>query len=123
MAIRPSATAALHSTPSTKVHPEGIQNGETKILILDVLRCHERNDFNEPRLLHLPVYRKALNFLTSDAWFSFINIYLLMFQLPGLCCKTPIYPGPSLNFNFRAVLRAESLLHRLKSSTSLLDKT
>ena len=41
-------------------------------------------DFNEPRLLHLPVRRKALNSLTWDVWFSLINGNLLMFWLSWL---------------------------------------
>ena len=40
----------------------------------------QRNDFREPRLLHLPIPRKALNFVTWDIWFSLINSNLLMFQ-------------------------------------------
>ena len=58
-------SSALH--PSTKVHPEGIQNGETKTLILDVLRCIWKEWFQWAQLLHLPLYRKALNSLTWDA--------------------------------------------------------
>ena len=38
---------------------------------------------------HLPIHRKALNFLTWDTYFSFINSNLWMFWLPGLCCKNP----------------------------------
>ena len=45
---------------------------------------YQRNDFNEPRLLHLPIHRKTLNFLTWDIWFSLINSDLLMFWLPVL---------------------------------------
>ena len=48
---------------------------------------HQRNDFSELRLLHLPTHKKALNSLTWDIWFSLINNNLLTFQLPALCCK------------------------------------
>ena len=33
----------------------------------------QRDDFREPRLLHLPIQRKALNSLTWHTWFSLIN--------------------------------------------------
>ena len=46
--------------------------------------AYQRSDFSEPRLLYLPLHRKALNSLTWDTWFSFINSNLLMFWLPGL---------------------------------------
>ena len=36
---------------------------------------YERNDFSGPRLLHLPVRRKALNSLTWVIWFSFTIIF------------------------------------------------
>ena len=32
-----------------------------------------RNDFSEPRLLHLPVHRRALSSLTQDIWLSLNN--------------------------------------------------
>ena len=31
---------------------------------------YQRNDFGEPRLLHRPIYRKALSSLAWDIWFS-----------------------------------------------------
>ena len=49
---------------------------------------YQKNDFNEPRLLHLPIHRKALNFLT---WFSLINSDLLMFWLPVLWSQKFLY--------------------------------
>ena len=47
----------------------------------------QRNDFSEPRLLHLPTHTIALNSLTSDTRFSLINSNSLKSWLPGLCCK------------------------------------
>ena len=52
--------------------------------------AYQRNDFSEPRLLHLLIHRKVLNSLTQDTWFSLINNYILMFRLPALCYKTSI---------------------------------
>ena len=37
-------------------------------------------------------HRKALDSLTSDVWFSLINSYLLMFWLPGFCCRNSYIP-------------------------------
>ena len=44
-------------------------------------------DFSEPRLLHLPIHRKALNSLTWDTWFSLNPNNLLIFRLLTLCYK------------------------------------
>ena len=33
--------------------------------------AYERNDFSKPRLLHLPMQRKALNLFTWDTWWKF----------------------------------------------------
>jgi len=49
--------------------------------------AYQRNDFSDPRLLHLPIHRKALNSLTWHNWFSLINSNHLMFWPPGLCYK------------------------------------
>lgn len=68
---------------------------EYSILTPDGSGTYQRNDFCDPRLLDLPIHWKAQNPLTRDTWSSFINSNLL-FWLPVLCCKTPIYPGPSL---------------------------
>ena len=44
-----------------------------RILIPDSWGAYQRNDFGEPRLLHLPIHRKVINTLTLDIWFSLIN--------------------------------------------------
>ena len=58
-----------------------------RILAPDNWDACERNDFSEPRLLHLLIHTKALNSLTWDVWFSLTNNNFLMFRLPALCCK------------------------------------
>ena len=63
--------------------------------------AYQRNDCRKPRLLHLSIHRKALNFLTWDIWFSLINNNLLMFRLSAFCCETSILPG-----SFLCLLRA-----------------
>ena len=60
-----------------------------RILAPDRWSAYQRNDFSEPRFLHLPIHRKALNSLTWDILFSLIKNNLLMFRLPASCCKTP----------------------------------
>ena len=82
--------------------------------------AYERNDFTEPRLLHLPIQRKEPNSLTWNIWFSLIHNNLLMFRLPVLCYKLlfnltpPPSPTPGV---LRAVLSGlfEILPPRLKS--------
>ena len=56
--------------------------------------AHQRNDFKEPRLWHLPINRKALKFLYLRYLVFFINSNLLMFQLPGLCGKNACISWP-----------------------------
>ena len=42
--------------------------------------AYQRNDFNEPRLLYLPIQRKALSSLTWYIWFSFIQFSSVEFS-------------------------------------------
>ena len=58
-----------------------------RTLAPDSWDAYERNDFSEPRLLHLSIHRKGLNSLTWAIWFSLINGNLLIFRLPASCCK------------------------------------
>ena len=66
-----------------------------RILAPDNRDTYERSDFREPRLLHLPIQRNALNSLTWDIWLSLIHNDLLTCRLPALSGKTSIQPGPS----------------------------
>ena len=54
-----------------------------RTLTPDSWDAYESDGFSKPRLLHLPMHRKALNSLTWDTWFSLINNNLLMFRLPA----------------------------------------
>ena len=47
----------------------------------------QRNEASELRLSNLPIYRKALNSLTWDVWFSLIHKISMMFRLPATCCQ------------------------------------
>ena len=95
---------AYHQAVSDCSHPQwctlkGLWMRKPRILAPESWCAYERNDFSEPKLLHLPIHRKVLNSLTWDVWFSLVNSNFLMHWLPGLCCKIPINLGSS-----RAVL-------------------
>ena len=74
--------------------------GKNRTLALDSWGAYHRNDFNEPRLLHLPIYRKVLNSFTWD----------IRFSLPVVSCSNylifvakPLYIW-LFSYLFRAVL-------------------
>ena len=69
----------LQSFPTKS--PEEAQMWKTENTAPDSWGAYQRNDFSEPRLLHLPIHRKALNSLTWDIWFSLINHNLLIARL------------------------------------------
>ena len=74
-------------------------------------------------LLHLPIQRKALNFLTWDVWFSLINSNLLMFQRLGLCCKSSYISYPLASLEQPLTVIWVSCLLGMKSLECLLNKT
>ena len=69
--------------------------------------AYEINNFREPRLLDLPIHGKALNSLTWDIWFSFINSHL--FGVQATCpllqdfCITWVLPSPSWSSSPRVI--------------------
>ena len=77
--------------PLPLVSPKELRMWKHRILAPGSWDAYQRNDFSEPRLLHLPIYRRVLNFLTWDILFSSINSQFLMFWLPALCYKISIY--------------------------------
>ena len=83
--------------------------------------AHERNDFSQPRLLHLPIYRKALNSLTWDSWFSLIhrNTSDVQTTCPLLQTSTSpeSSPMPSWKSSLKATWEATSRIYVLKLST------
>lgn len=88
-AISISKGCCGHQAFSHSSHPQwcalrGYRTEKSKMLALGSQGAYQRIDFNEPRLLPLPILRKMLNSLTWDAWFSLINSNLLMFWLPGV---------------------------------------
>ena len=115
-------------TPAPTVHPEETQEGIESPVAPDSWGAYQRNDFKEPRLLHLPIHRKALNSLTADVWFSLINSTLLMFPIPGPCCKNSGISGSSLTSSeqsprtvWEAASQAEvlSFVHQIQHNSPL----
>ena len=47
----------------------GSTEEQFRTLAQDSWGAYDKNDFSEPRLLHCPIHRKALNSLTWDNWF------------------------------------------------------
>ena len=54
-----------HAQPCTL---QGLRMGKNRIQFSDSWFTDQRNDFNEPRLLHLPPYRKVPNSLTREVY-------------------------------------------------------
>ena len=73
LSIRSSATAAH---PPPMVHPEGTQDGKAKDTGPRQPGC-----VSKEWLLQFPIYRRALNSLTTDVQFSLTNNILLMLKL------------------------------------------
>ena len=114
--IKPPDTAAA---PSPRVHLRGLRMRRHRTLAPDSWGTYQRNDFSEPRLLHLPIHRKALSSLTWDVWFPLINSHLLMSRLPGFCCKN------SCMFWLLLPLRSRpsEILERLPPGLEVLGKS
>ena len=86
--LRNRVSIRLQSLPL--VSPRELSMWKNRILAPDSWDTYKRNDFSEPRLLHLPIQRKAWNSLTWYICFPLINNNLSMFRPPALCCKTSI---------------------------------
>ena len=145
-----------HVTAAPKARPEGTRDGDKQAAHLlaspqslllphlgaswrdsgwestghwpDSWGADQRDDFNEPRLLHLSLGRKALNSLTWDIQFSLIHSNLLTLQLSGLVYKIPVYPALPPRYLFwayviwEAVSQAEvlSVVHQIQRNSQLL---
>ena len=89
-----------------------------RILALDSQGAYQRNDFNEPRLLHLPILRKALNSIAWDVWLCLINSHLLMSWLAGVCCKNSCISS-FLSYLFGAAPQSWEAVSRVWSSQNV----
>ena len=98
-----------------------------RVLVPKSWGAHQRNDFREPRRLHLPIHRKALNSLRYLVFFKenfWCSNYLVF------AAKTPFiswFPFPSWEQSLRAIWEAVSwayvlsFVHRIKYNSQLLD--
>ena len=110
------------------IHPwwctlRGLRMRTHNILFPDGWGTYQKNDFSECGLLHLPIYRKALNSLAWDIWFSLISSNILMFWLLGPCCKTSYILAPPLPLWSSLSELSEMLCPGLKSQFCLPNKT
>ena len=69
----PSSSQCCSHPPDTCTL-RGFRMREHRILALDSQCEYQRNDFSEPRLLYLPIHKKALNSLTSDILFLLLTV-------------------------------------------------
>ena len=124
--------AATRLQPLPTVSPEERKLGMWKCRTLaDSWRAYQRNDFSEPRLLHLSIHRKALNSLTWVIWFSLINNNLLMFPTIRTLLQnfyiTWLLPAPPQSSSLRVTWDAASLVwspqnsHQIKYNSQLLS--
>ena len=104
------------------VHPEGESRWKGTGEATYRWGAYQRDDINEPRLLHLPLHRKVLTSLTWDIWSSFINNNLFVFQLCSLCyknsCVSCLFPylfGTVSQSNLRGYLPGSSPQFRLSN--------
>ena len=108
------------------VHLKKFRMRKHRMLAPDSWGTYQWNDFKETRLLHLHIHRKALSTLTWDVWFSLINSKLLMFQLPGLCCKNSsvswllTYLFGTVSSSWDAMSRLNPQVCQIKDSSPLL---
>ena len=104
--------------------PWGTRKVKTQTLASESWDAYERNEFSEPKLLHLPIYRKALNSLTWDIWFSLIhkNTFDVQTTCPLLKTSPPAFLEEFYQGYLRCYLRDSCLknFHQIKHSSQLL---
>ena len=67
-----------------------------RILGPDCWDAYQRNDFKEPRLLHLPIYKHTLNSVPWDICFLWFTVLFYCSDYLVFVAKTPIYPDSFL---------------------------
>ena len=101
--------------------PWGTRKVKTQTLASESWDAYERNEFSEPKLLHLPIYRKALNSLTWDIWFSLIHKNTFDVQTTCPLLQTSASPESSLLPSWKSSIKttwdATSGIYVLKIST------
>ena len=85
----PSSCQPLHSPPVPQQHIlRRLKMRKHSIQAPDGQDVYQRNDFSKPGLSHFSIHSKALNSLTWDIWFSFIN-NLGLLVIKGFLGKIP----------------------------------
>ena len=102
---------------------KGHRMGKNRILALISWGSYQRNDFHEPRLLHLPINRKGLNSLSWDIWFSLINSKFWCYKLLSFRAKLLFILSPPFPILSRPSEPSERLPAGLESSVSPPNKT
>lgn len=98
---KPSSIAAIYKV----VLRRELSRGKYRLTGPDSWGACQRDDFNDSRLLHLPICKKALNSLNWDIYFSLINsIFVCLFYVPDPCCKTLIYPDTSITSSKQSLI-------------------
>ena len=116
--------AVIRLQPLTTGSPEELRRWKHRQLASESWDAYERNEFSEPKLLHLPIYRKALNSLTWDIWFSLIhkNTFDVQTTCPLLKTSPPAFLEEFYQGYLRCYLRDSCLknFHQIKHSSQLL---
>ena len=94
-------------------------------MVLDCNGAYQRNDFKEPRLLHLPIHSKVLNLLTWDTWFLTVifqcsDSWFLLQKLPCVLAP-PLSLWNSSEWSDRLSSRLKSLVGQIKHNSLLLS--
>ena len=107
--VKFQATAAAHWLCALRRIPDG-ENQEIlcalEVWSLESKDLHLGKIFNDPRFLHLPIYRKALKELTWDCcafWLAVSFSFLTIYFFPS---KRHVYVSWLLPCIFRAVLQS-----------------
>ena len=95
---KPSSIAAIYKV----VLRRELSRGKYRLTGPDSWGACQKDDFNDSRLLHLPICKKALNSLNWDIYFSLTVFCFVLFYVPDPCCKTLIYPD-NLHYLFKAI--------------------
>ena len=113
--------AGIRLQPLATGSPEELRRWKHRQLASESRDAYERNEFSKPKLLHLPIYRKALNSLTWDIWFSLLhkNTFDVQTTCPLLQTSTSpeSSPLPSWKSSIKATWDATSGIYVLKIST------
>ena len=101
----------------------GFRMEKNRLLALEGWGANQRNDFNEPRLLCLPMYWKALNSLIWDACSSLINVVFAILTPFFFCISTYAFWLLPYSLHDSPSELSKELPPRLRSSANPSNKT